>query len=83
MEEKNILPSLGQTKRGMTLKEVAAIVKSVREERGLSQEKLGELAGKDQSAVSNLENGKKVSADVYDKVFAALDIKLPISFPRE
>lgn len=62
---------------------IALAVRAIREERGLSQAELGELAGTTQSAISRLEDpdSGKPSVTTLLKVAAALDVPLSVTFP--
>ena len=51
-------------------------IKEIRKRRGLTQEKLAELAGIEPPSLSNIENGKNYpNHDTLEKISLALDVK--------
>ncbi|MGA9772262.1 MAG: helix-turn-helix transcriptional regulator [Blastocatellia bacterium] len=68
---KNIRSSFGES------------VKIFREQKGLSQEKLAELAGIDRTYVSTIELGKKnTSIEIAYRIAQALDMPLSVIIKR-
>lgn len=56
------------------------MIKTVRKERNLTQEQLGELVGVQKSQISKLErNGKNVTVETILKVFSALKASVKFS----
>jgi len=66
------------SKRAISFSEkFGQVVKSVREKRGTSQEKLAELAGVDRTYVSMIERGKRhPTLEVAKRIADALEVKL-------
>lgn len=69
----------------MNLREVLARnLRLLRNNRGLSQEALGDLAGFDRTYVSSLERCKySVSIDIIEKIANVLDVEPHILLQRE
>lgn len=59
------------------------MLRKAREDKGLTQERLAELAGVDQATISLLENGRIQSPgwDVVARVCAALELDPHVAFP--
>jgi transcriptional regulator with XRE-family HTH domain len=56
-------------------------VRQIRKDKGVSQEKLAELAELDRTYISDIENGKRnVSIETVYKIAKALDISLKYFF---
>lgn len=56
---------------------VAATVKSIRKEHGLSQEKLAELSNLDRTYISGVERGvRNITLDSLEAIIVALDISI-------
>ena len=68
----------------LRLEVLGDIIKSVRKERQLTQEQLGELVGVQKSQISKLErNAKNVTIETILKVFNALKAKVKFSVQVE
>lgn len=64
----------------LRIKVLGDMIKSVRKERNLTQEQLGELVGVQKSQISKLErNTKNVTIETILKVFRALKAKVKFS----
>jgi HTH-type transcriptional regulator/antitoxin HipB len=64
----------------MDPRRVGATLRALRRRRGLSQRRLGEMAGLSQSTVSRVERGHlgSVSLDALGRLFGALDARIRI-----
>jgi ribosome-binding protein aMBF1 (putative translation factor) len=70
----------GYEKAGRSIR-LAMEIHALREKRGLSQRELAERLGTTQSAIARLEAGNvSPSLPTLDKVAAALDVELVVSF---
>jgi ribosome-binding protein aMBF1 (putative translation factor) len=70
----------GYEKAGRSIR-LAMEIHALREKRGLSQRELAERLGTTQSAIARLEAGNvSPSLPTLDKVAAALDVELIVSF---
>jgi UDP-N-acetylglucosamine 1-carboxyvinyltransferase len=57
-----------------TLKQIGVLIKSLREEKGLTQKDLGVAIGTTQSAVARMENGEQnLSTEMFSKISLALN----------
>lgn len=58
-------------------------LRSLREQKGISQEKLAEMTGLSRVAISNLENGKSSEAKLstLKKLAEALDVSIEFFLP--
>ena len=63
---------------------VAKNIRKIRESKGLSQEKLGELCDLHRTYVSSVERGKRnITVDSMEKFAKALEIKIQTLFDNE
>ena len=67
----------------MNTKIFGETVKEARRAMKWSQHILAEKSGIAQPTISDLENGKHVSNHCIDAILRALDLRLPLTFPRE
>lgn len=80
------MPSTGLHQCHATLTEVAALIRRVRESRGLTQHQLATLMGSTQSIVARWETGEhEVTMTTLTRVATALDLELLVFFgsPQE
>ncbi|MFF1708182.1 helix-turn-helix domain-containing protein [Streptomyces sp. NPDC058252] len=63
------------------MNDTAALVRSWRRQRGLSQARLAELAGTGQAAISRIESGRDLpTLMLLERIASALDCDLTVTF---
>lgn len=66
-----------------TLEKIGALIKTLRNNMGLSQEQFSTLCGIDQHYLSNIENGQRnLSIDIVERIASCFDMSLPQFFDR-
>ena len=63
------------------MNDTAGLVQSWRQQRGMSQTRLAELAGTGQAAISRIESGRDLpTLALLDRIASALDCRLTVTF---
>lgn len=65
------------------LKSLGAKIKSIREEKGVTQKQLAKKTGMKQTNISAIELGQNVSVKILMRIASALDCELQINFKEK